>query len=191
MSQRTTVSWQNRSAVLGITLLAGVLTACSNPDQTELKQWMEKERARTPTNVPPLAAPVVFVPTPYALSSTIDPYDEQKLRGVLAKIRATALVSAIKPDLTRKREVLESTPLDSLKMSGFVMNGGKPSALIAAANNLYTVGVGNYIGQDFGKIISINEQEVSIQEMVQDNAGIWTERVSKLALQVVNKEVKK
>ncbi len=176
-------------------LLLCLLGACSNPDQVELKQWMEKERARTPASVPALAAPVVFVPTPYVLSSMTDPYDEQKLRGVLAKIRAIAIANTlqntIKPDLNRKREVLEATPLENMRMTGFVMNGGKPSALIGAANNLYTVNVGNYIGQDFGKIIAINEQEISIQEMVQDNTGLWTERVSKLALQVANKEVKK
>ena len=40
----------------------------------------------------------------------------------------------------------------------------------------------NYVGLNFGQIISITESEVKIKEMVQDGAGDWTERESSLQL---------
>jgi len=45
------------------------------------------------------------------------------------------------------------------------------------------VRVGNYIGQNFGKILKISESHIEINEIVQDAAGEWTERLATLELQ--------
>ncbi|MGO9443216.1 MAG: pilus assembly protein PilP [Thiobacillaceae bacterium] len=42
---------------------------------------------------------------------------------------------------------------------------------------------GNYIGQNFGMVVDINDSEVKLKEIVQDSAGDWTERDSTLTLQ--------
>jgi type IV pilus assembly protein PilP len=168
-----------------------ILSACSGGEQVEIKDWMKTQRAKTPASVSPVIAPVPFVPAPYTQAVGADPFDDLKLKAALAKARAASGVSALQPDLSRKREALESFPLDNLKMIGYVLKQGKPTALISAAGTLFNVVVGNYVGQDFGKVISITEQEVAFKELVQDGAGIWTERTTKLPLIVAAKENKK
>ena len=42
---------------------------------------------------------------------------------------------------------------------------------------------GDYLGQNFGRVLSITETEVSLREIVQDAAGEWTERNATLQLQ--------
>ena len=62
-------------------------------------------------------------------------------------------------------------------------------ALIQADGALYQVKRGNYLGQNFGVITAIDESEVTLKELVQDSAGDWVEKESKLLLQA--QEVKK
>ena len=50
-------------------------------------------------------------------------------------------------------------------------------------NLLYQVRVGNYIGQNYGRVTLVNETQVSLREIVQDGAGEWTERSATLQLQ--------
>ena len=42
---------------------------------------------------------------------------------------------------------------------------------------------GNYMGQNFGLVTKISETEVDLKEIVQDAAGEWIERPTKLELQ--------
>jgi type IV pilus assembly protein PilP len=48
---------------------------------------------------------------------------------------------------------------------------------------LYQVGVGEYIGQNYGKITKITETEITYREIVQDAAGEWVERPNSMLLQ--------
>ncbi len=63
------------------------------------------------------------------------------------------------------------------------MRSGQPLALVRADGLLYQVRVGNYMGQNYGRIVRIAENEVVLREIVQDAAGEWTERMANLVLQ--------
>ena len=56
-----------------------------------------------------------------------------------------------------------------------------------ADENLYRVKQGNYMGQNFGVITSIDEGEIKLTELVQDGSGEWVQRSSALQLQEVSK----
>jgi type IV pilus assembly protein PilP len=58
-------------------------------------------------------------------------------------------------------------------------------ALIKADTGLYRVGVGNYMGQNFGLITAISDSQIQLRELIQDAVGDWTERQSTLQLQEV------
>jgi type IV pilus assembly protein PilP len=85
--------------------------------------------------------------------------------------------------MKRRKEPLESFPLDTMSMVGSVSNKGAPIALLKVDNLLYQVKPGDYLGQNFGRITRITETEVALREVVQDAAGEWTERVATLQLQ--------
>ena len=60
---------------------------------------------------------------------------------------------------------------------------GVPYALLKVDNLLYQVKAGDYLGQNFGKILKISETEITLREIVQDAAGEWIERPTSLQLQ--------
>ena len=68
-------------------------------------------------------------------------------------------------------------------MVGSMVKEGKPVALVRVDNLLYQVRLGNYLGQNFGKIVKVGETEVVLREIVQDAAGEWIERTATLQLQ--------
>jgi len=43
--------------------------------------------------------------------------------------------------------------------------------------------IGDYLGQNYGRITQIGETELTLREVVQDAVGEWTERISTLQLQ--------
>ena len=168
-------------------LLAPLLLAgCSDGGVPEVKRWMDQVRRETQVSIPKLSEPKRFTPFTYDGKATIDPYNPGKLTTAFAKLPASA-GSAIKPDLDRRREALESFPLDTLKMVGTLEKTGLSYALLQADRAIYQVKVGNYLGQNLGVVTGITETSVEIKEIVQDAAGDWIERQAKLELQETKK----
>lgn len=177
------MSVKPRLSALMITMLATLLTACGDDSQGELSVWMEGVKKDTHIAKPKLNPPKTFLPVPYDAQGDIDPFNPDKLIVVLARMKAES-GGALKPDMERRKEVLENFPLDTLKMVGTIEKPGLRLALIAADNKtVYQAKAGSYIGQNFGHILRITESEMEIKEIVQDAAGEWTERNVKLELQ--------
>jgi type IV pilus assembly protein PilP len=45
------------------------------------------------------------------------------------------------------------------------------------------VSSGNYLGQNFGRIVGITETDIKLKEIVQDSSGNWEEKDQALQLQ--------
>lgn len=164
-----------------LAVLALVLAGCSG-EQEELTQWMEQQKREVKPNVQPLSPPKKFVPQPYIALNGVEPFSAQKLTVAL-KQEARQPNSLLAAEINRRKEPLEAYPLDSMAMVGSVTKGGRPYALLKVDNLLYQVKVGDYLGQNYGKITKISETDVSLREIVQDAAGEWIERTSSLQLQ--------
>ena len=50
-------------------------------------------------------------------------------------------------------------------------------------NLLYQVRLGDFIGQNFGRVMKIDESQVALREVAQDASGEWVERSTTLNLQ--------
>jgi type IV pilus assembly protein PilP len=85
--------------------------------------------------------------------------------------------------MARRKEPLEAYPLDTMSMVGSLDKKGVPAALLKVDKLLYQVRVGNYLGQNYGKITKITENAVHLREIVQDATGDWVERTTSLELQ--------
>lgn len=162
---------------------AGVLAlaACS-ADHDELRAWMDQQRRETKPNVTPLQPPKKFDPQPYVASQAVDPFSAQKLTVAL-KQEARQPNSLLAAELNRRKEPLEAYPLDSMAMVGSVNRQGRPYALLRVDQLLYQVKVGDYLGQNYGRVTRISETEIALREIVQDAAGEWIERPATLQLQ--------
>ncbi len=168
---------QRGGAVLALLVLAG----CS-ANQDELRGWMDAQRRDVKPDVKALAAPKKFDPEPYSAAQAVDPFSAQKL-SVAIKQEARQPNSLLAAEMNRRKEPLEAYPLDSMSMVGSVARGGQPFALLRVDNLLYQVKLGDYLGQNFGRVTRIGETEVTLREVVQDAAGEWIERPASLQLQ--------
>lgn len=173
-----------RTRLLAALPLVLVLAACSSSDETEIRKWMDETRGSMKPTTQPVAEPKQFSPQEYEGKAAVDPFDAQKMVVAVARqAQARSSASALRPDLDRRREPLESFPLDQLKMVGMLRQGGANVALVDAGGQTYMVRMGNYLGQNFGRVNRISETETSLNEIVQDAAGEWVERPAKLELQ--------
>lgn len=175
------------AAVAGAALLG--LAGCDGETQ-ELQDWMDQQRREVRPSVQPLAAPKKFDPVPYANAQQVDPFSVQKL-SVALKQEARQPNSMLAAEMGRRKEPLESFPLDAMAMVGSVAKGGAPVALLRVDNLLYQVKAGDYLGQNYGRIVRISETAVALREIVQDAAGEWIERATTLQLQERGQEAPK
>lgn len=168
------------NVVLGVSL-ALLLGACGG-EQEELQGWMDQQRREVKPNVAPLLAPTRFNPQAYEQTRAVEPFSNQKL-AVALKQEQRQPNSLLAGEMNRRKQPLEAYPLDSMSMVGSVGRRGAQSALLKVDNLLYQVKVGDYLGQNYGKIMKISETEIGLREVVQDAAGEWIERPSTLQLQ--------
>jgi len=87
------------------------------------------------------------------------------------------------PDLLRRKEALENFPLDSLYMVGtYKQDNGNWGLIEDPENVIHRVSIHEYLGQNYGEIIRIDEDEITVSEWVSDGLGGWTQREASIAL---------
>lgn len=164
---------------------AAFLAGCGSQSNEELQTWMAEQRNQTRPTVRPIPEPKQFTPQGYSMVGSVEPFSNQKLVQALRQdsAQATSNVALITPELARRKEPLEAFPLDSVAMVGSLLRNGQTVALVRVDNLLYQVRVGNYLGQNYGRITKVDETSIDLREIVQDAAGEWIERTASLQLQ--------
>ena len=166
-----------------------LVAACSSSDKEQLQQWMTDQRNQTRSRVERLPEPTKFTPQGYVQEGEIEPFSIQKLAQAFKRDSAQPAASSvlISPEMARRKQPLEASPLDAVVMVGSLISAGQPVALVRVDNLLYQVRVGNYLGQNYGKVTKVSETGISLREIVQDAGGEWVERTATLQLQEVSK----
>ena len=167
-----------------LTLVVFAISGCGVSDQQELQQWMAEQRNATRPKVEPLPEPTKFSPQAYNQEGAIEPFSNQKLTQALKResTQATANAALITPELSRRKEPLEASPLDTVFMVGSLIKVGQPVALVRVDNLIYQVRAGNHLGQNYGRITKVTETSLALREIVQDAGGEWIERTATLQL---------
>ena len=153
------------------------LAGCGGESHQDLRAWMAEQGKGTRGKLDPVPQIKPYEPFAYNAFDMPDPFKPRKIEPAKGG-------SKLAPDLARRREPLESFPLESLTMVGTLEKDRAVYALIRTPEkDVYQVKAGNHMGQDFGVITGITETEIKLRELVQDVAGDWTERRSSLQLQ--------
>ena len=160
--------------IIPVALVA--LGGCSS-EIDNLKTFVRDSDKDLPRRIEPLPAVKPFEPFAYEGFDLPDPFKPRKLSAP-----KEGSGGGIAPDLNRRKEPLEAFPLEQLKMVGTLSQGNDTYALVRADKTLYRVKKGNYMGQNFGLIMDVNDSEIKLKEIVQDSAGDWAERQSVLPL---------
>ena len=81
------------------------------------------------------------------------------------------------PNTFRAREYLERFNFAELTVVGSMVISDEAWALITEPNgSVHRVKVGNYLGQNHGRIVSLSDTNVNVVEVVSDGQGGWIER---------------
>jgi len=162
---------------LSILVLSVVMVACGDEGGDDLDQYMRDATKDVKAKVKPLPEVKPYTALQYnADGSLIDPFHARK---------AASKTGGLQPNLDRPKEAMEAYPLESLKYVGMLSKDKLTYALLKTPDNaVQQVKLGNYAGQNFGRVAKITDSEVILNEIVQDElSGDWVERISSLALQ--------
>jgi type IV pilus assembly protein PilP len=168
-----------RAAGLAASLL---LVACTGEQFGDLKAELNEKSKDFRGRVDALPQVKPYEPVPYTAEGVVDPFRPDRIDVAGAPRPPRSDMSKMAPDLNRPKEPLEAFPLESIQMLGTITQSQETFALVKAGPNLYRVRKGNYMGQNFGVIIGIDDAQISLKELVQDAGGDWVERSSALQL---------
>ena len=162
-------------------LLAATLmfAACSVEQHSDLREFVKAQDKLPVTRIPPLPEVKPYEAIEYAAFDLTDPFKPRKIEPPKNAVQS----GGIQPDPNRRREPLEAYPLEALKMVGILKQKEIFGLVRSPDNNLFQVKAGNYLGQNFGRIVSISDGSIKLKEIVQDSNGNWEEKEQTLLLQ--------
>lgn len=163
--------------VIGVAALGLSLSACGH-SMSDLEQWVAKEKAQPGGRIPPI--PQVTPYQGYAYPGhTRDPFDA----SVLQRLYNLAHRGKVEIDPNRPRQYLEQFPLDSLKMVGTLTDKGVTYGLIQTPDGtIQRVTLGEYMGQNSGKITEVTPTSIKLREIVPDGFGGYKDQSASIAM---------
>jgi len=161
-------------------LLIGFGFAGCGGDMDDLDRYINEVKARPGGRIEPL--PEI---KPYEVFTYVA--DAENFRSPFVPDSPQAAVGSAgggtRPDPDRSREFLEQFPLDTLRMVGTLELGETNYGLVQTSDGLiHRVVSGNYMGQNDGRIVSVNESEIELIEIISDGIGGYLERDAAVGL---------
>ena len=168
--------------VIMVALSGLMIVGCSGDNLSDLRSFVQKEQAKPGGRVEPIPEVKPFETFTYKVNGRKSPFQPWGLNAGVAKAPGSS-AGGLQPDTKRRREALESFPLDALRMVGTMSRKDGTWAIIKAPDGLvYRVTRNNYLGQNYGRITKITEDKVELTEIVPDGLGGWQERSASLVL---------
>lgn len=160
-----------------------LLTACGAvTDTSDLESFIAETDAKPRGRIPPMPEFTPYSAFVYGASALRSPFRSPVMFEEIASRLAT-LVDA--PDETRPKQALENYTLGELTLVGSlskVENGDLKALVQTSAGNVHVVQVGQYLGKNHGKIISINDTQLDLIEVVPNGSGGWITRPHSMGL---------
>lgn len=127
-------------------------------------------------------------PIPDFDNNTIAYYDSEKSRNPFLGKSLYKEMSMYKPvrvviDSNRKKQDLEQYSINQLVMTGVLKKGKSFDAMVRTPDgHIYVASIGEYIGENHGRIKQIKPEGIEIAEAIDDGQGGYVERKRHLAL---------
>lgn len=179
----------NRRLQAGLATVAIVtaLQGCSQiNDTTDLQQFVRETQARPAGRIDPLPEFKSYESFLYRATSLRGPF-QPIVRIELSDEDGDALgiKNNLKPDFERPKEPLEAFKLENLRMVGTIhmLDMGDLTALIKdSKGELHRIKKGNFAGRNYGEILTVNETQLDIMEIIPNGRDGWIKRPRNLVL---------
>ena len=162
--------------LLGVMVGMSLLLGCQDSDMPDLRAFVNDAYKNEKPELEPLPVNKPYTGYKYSASGESDPFDQANI--ILDKDRDNGF-GGERPDGDRQKEPLESFPLDALSMVGTLVKEEEPWVAVKTSKGTVLLAkVGNYMGENDGKIkeISPEEQRVVLSEIILDQSGRWVSR---------------
>lgn len=177
INKKVTADKAMKQAV-AIVLGSVVMLSGCNGNLNDLQDYTAQQKAKTAVPIEPIPEVKPYLRYEYP-GHEKDPFDI----AMLAPSATPVIDSGIKVDAGRVPEFLEGYPLDSLKMVGTVNKDNILWALVKIPDGaVQSVKSGNYMGQNFGKVVSIGDSTMELKEIVSNGLGGYKERETTVVL---------
>ncbi|PBP69800.1 pilus assembly protein PilP [Pseudomonas syringae] len=160
-------------------VLAGLAGCGNDNDFADLSEFMDQARARPSGNIEPLPKFRPYEAFTYNASTLRSPFQPPVKIDLLNRQKGSRLGA---PDEHRVKQFLEGFNIESFEMVGTIGNESGTFALLRGAGGVHRVKVGDYLGRNNGRVVSIGDAQVDVIEIVPDGEGAWLERPRTIAL---------
>lgn len=147
------------------------ITACQQ-EKADLSLYVAKIKERpkvTPEPVPLLQAYERFE---YAASELRNPFLPPVVVDLLAPSEVKVKIdNGILPNMDRRKENLEGYDLTELSLVGTMEQDTIWALIRSPDGEIHRVQSGNYMGKNYGEILTISDVKVTLQETVPDGDG--------------------
>lgn len=160
-----------------------LIAACAPVNNfSDLEAFVVEVNTRPSAPVEPVPEFVPYEGFIYGAASSRSPFD---IPLVIVSEGGVVLSQDVEPDLDRILAILENQSLSELTMVGRISSTiGVYEALIEDGfGEIHRVGVGDYMGRNYGRIERISNSQLNMIEIVPSGSGGWVERPQTLTLQ--------
>ena len=171
-----------------------LLSACVSRDDSELRLQVEEILARPPGRIEPLPEVQFYEAYSYQSADKTSPFEWYlKTREEQLVEEGSGLSKEQEREIyQRNKEELEQFDLEALQLVGWISQDEESindfgdselyGIIVDSNSSIHRVGVGNYLGKDFGKVTEIQQDRIILREIYQDSSGRWQERDAQLVL---------
>lgn len=161
-------------------LTCAVLSGCMGGDDfSDLQAYMDEVRARPKGSIEPLPKFQPYEAFTYSASALRSPFQPPVKIDIARQQKGS---KDIKPDETRIRQFLEGFNIETFEMVGTLASDGAVFGLVRGAGGVHRVKIGDYLGRNYGRIVSVDEAKIEVVEIVPDGEGGWLERPRSITL---------
>lgn len=172
-------------ALVGGLVLVTLAGCASESGFGDLDRFMEEARNAPRGAVEPLPEFQAYEAFNYRSSDRRAPFQPP------VEVQLTMLdeepKSDVKPDEDRPKEMLEQFALDVLNMVGTLRRSAGDETLFALIKDneggIHRVRRGNHMGENYGRVVGIDEGRIELVEIVPNGRGGWVERPRSLTLE--------
>ena len=169
-----------------------LLSSCSDRNMADLESYVAKINARKNPHVDAIPEVKQIPPYYYSAQNKRDPFVPiLETKNYLSnKINLNTGVGKKAEDCpdpkdpSRVRVGLELMPLDALQMVGSLKIRNVLWGLLISKSEgtVYRVKVNDYLGENYGRVTSISDEEIKILEKIPDDDGCWEEKEASIHL---------
>lgn len=175
------------SGLLNITLIVGLLSGCAGGDQfADIRSFMAEVENKPRGTIAPLPEFEAYQAFTYGAANQRSPFEPPII--VAPKTAEQRRNIGVKPPKNHVKQYLERFTLSALAMVGTLQKNNSTFALIEdSQGGVHRVQVGDFMGDKWGQIESIEDTRIDITEIVSDGAGGWLRRPRTVELRGFNK----